>query len=228
MKSIRKEIAEVKVEAGSHEVYNMFHQFEQDVAKIAKFYREDELPDWIEYRKIPEERNWRGKIEKEAYSEYVIPSDKIEIIRHLIKGYREDAMLRFDTSHGMWHAPQYTLIKKIAEEGQAIYQKIRNIVSRMESMIDRADFEDLKKEFRKVVQQKEHYQEQCLELQISAQEKDDQMKDIEKENASLKEFMETVKFGDGTSVLDVYLEEQGQTAEHQEQDYDDYDEFDFS
>lgn len=228
LKSIQKEIAEAKVEAGSHEVYNIFRTFEKDVEKIARSYQENELPDWIECRKIPEERNWRGKIEKEAYSEYVIPSDKIEIIRHLIKGYREDAMLRFDTSHGMWHAPQYTLIKKIAEEGQAIYQKIRNIVSRMESMIDRADFEELKKEFRKVVQQKEHYQEQCLELQISAQEKDDQIKDIEKENASLKEFMETVKFGDGTSVLDVYLEEQGQTAEHQEQDYDDYDEFDFS
>lgn len=225
---IRKEIVDAKVESSSHEVYNIFHTFEKDVGEVAKSYRENELPGWIERREIPEKRNWKGKLEREAYSEYVIPADKINVISNLIRGYREDAMIRFDTSHGMWHAPQYTLINKIAEEGQAVYQKIRSLVSRMESMIDRTDFEALKKEFRKVVQQKEHYQEQCLELQISAQEKDDQMKDIEKENASLKEFMETVKFGDGTSVLDVYLEEQGQTAEHQEQDYDDYDEFDFS
>lgn len=225
LKSIRKEIVDAKVQAGSHEVYNMFHQFEQDVEKIARSYRENELPDWIERRVIPEKRSWKGKLEREASTEYVIPADKINVISNLIRGYREDAMLRFDTSHGMWHAPQYTLIKRIVEEGQAVHQKIRNLVSRMESMIDRTDFENLQKKFREVLKQKEHYQEQCLELQINAQTQSDQMRGIEKENEALKEFMETVKFGDGTSVLDAYLEEQGQITEHQEQDYD---EFDFS
>ena len=221
---IRKEIADAKVEAGSHEVYNIFHQFEQDVARIAKSYRENELPDWIERRKIPEKRNWKGKLEREASAEYVIPADKIGVISDLIRGDREDAMIRFDTSHGMWHAPQYTLIKKIAEEGQAVYQKIRSLVSRMESMIDRTDFEELKKEFQKVVRQKEHYQKQCLELQINEQAQADRVRDVEMENVALKEYMETVKFEDGSSVLDAYLEDLSEDRQNQH----DYEEFDLS
>lgn len=224
LQSIKKEIVDMKVQAGSHEVYNMFHQFEQDVEAVAKSYRENELPDWIERRVIPEKRSWKGKLEREASTEYVIPADKINVISNLIRGYREDAMIRFDTSHGMWHAPQYTLIKKIAKEGEEVCQKIRSLVSRMESMIDRTDFEELKKEFQKVARQKEHYQEQCLELQINAQTQSDQMRGIEKENAALREYMEAVKFDDGTSVLDAYLEDLSENRQKQH----DYAEIDLS
>lgn len=224
LQSIKKEIVDAEVQAGSHEVYSMLHQFEQDVEKIARSYQENALPDWIECRRIPEKKNWKGKVEREAYSEYVIPSDKIGVISDLIRGYREDAMLRFDTSRGMWHAPQYTLIKKIAEEGQAVYQKIRSLVGRMENMIDRTDLENLQKKFREILKQKEYYQEQCLELQINAQAQSDQMKDIEQENEALKEYMEAVKFDDGSSVLDAYLENLSEDRQNQH----DYEEFDLS
>ena len=94
----------------------------------------------------------------------------------------------------------------------------------MESMIDRTDFEELKKEFQKVVRQKEHYQKQCLELQINEQAQADRVRDVEMENVALKEYMETVKFEDGSSVLDAYLEDLSEDRQNQH----DYEEFDLS